>query len=216
MRHKTAIATAASVTGVLVASVAALGANVGILNSADESFGDLSASTAGATVTSAAAVAEERLYRIPDIADISVGFDGANVWIVAVEPAAGWSGSSSNGDGAATVELVSATDRLEFRAFADGGEIHTALTRELLEAGDDSADDQTASDSSSVGGTSRDGALTSALQSTSSNSAAAQPRTTHPEDDDAYEDEDDDSYEDEDEPEHEEPEHETEGWDDDD
>ncbi len=152
MKHRTALATAASVTGVLLASAAAMGANVGILRSNDDTFGQLSAAddvaTDGSslestvvsitdistTMTTVAAGAPV-VYQVPGIADIALARSGENgVTVVVVVPVTGWTHSiHSNGDGI-EVKLTSATENVEFKASVLDGQIQTTVERSALGA----------------------------------------------------------------------------------
>ncbi len=152
MKHKTALATAASITGVLLASAAAMGANVGILRSNDDTFGQLSAaddvasdgSTLESTVVSitdlsttatTAAAGSPVVYQVPGIADITLARSGeTGVTVVGVVPVTGWTHSiHANGDGI-EVKLTSATEQVEFKASVLDGQIQTTVERSALGA----------------------------------------------------------------------------------
>ena len=79
MKHKTAIASAASIAGVLLAGATALGANLGIVNSSDQ-LGELSAvsetvatqPTVPGTSTTTEAGPELIAYQIPEVGIVTI------------------------------------------------------------------------------------------------------------------------------------------------
>ncbi len=144
MKHKTALATAASVSGLLLASAAAMGANLGILQSGDQTFGSLSAngstSTSGSTASLVPVVGQTptsstlpegaTIYQVPDVADITLVptvDDGLQVLGVVTAP--GWSSAVQPADTGIRIELTSATDTLEFKASLIDGRIQALVER---------------------------------------------------------------------------------------
>lgn len=185
MKHKTALATAASVTGVLVASAAAMGANVGILRSNDDTFGQLSASdstptsttldstsssTDGSTstptstnsiVTSTDGASGATVYQLAGIADITVARSGdSGLQVVAVVPVAGWTKSvhadDSGAPGGIEVELRSASEKVEFKAWVMNGQVLTDVERKSLSASESGGLSTTVVGSSNSSSTSDD------------------------------------------------------------
>ena len=127
MIRKTAAITAASIAGVVLAGGAAIGANIGILNAADDdSLGTLSATAITApameSLTSTAETADAKSSNIQSFAvdaagivDLAVTDQGLQ--LIDVRPNDGWTWSEMDGgDGSISVSFASATDSLEFAA----------------------------------------------------------------------------------------------------
>ena len=214
MKHKTALATAASVTGVLVASAAAMGANVGILRSNDDTFGQLSASdstptsttldgtsisTDGSTstptssiVTSTDGASGATVYQLAGIADITVARSGdSGLHVVAVVPVAGWTKSvhpdDSGAPGGIEVELRSASEKVEFKAWVMNGQVLTDVERKSLSASESGGLSTTVVGSSNSSSTGDDDSDDSGDDSDDSDDDSS-----HGGDDDEYEGSDDD------------------------
>jgi hypothetical protein len=180
MIRKTAAITAASIAGVIIAGGAAVGANIGILNAADDnSLGNLSADMPTTTTT-----VEVPASLPPTIDDISDSSDTAQSFAVDVAGTVevqtsngglelgdvrtnqGWSWEETSSDNNAVIVIfTSGTDTLEFSATANA-----------------------------------DGTISASVDRPSIAPAQTPAATSSPSyrDDDEYDDDDDDRYEDDD------------------
>jgi hypothetical protein len=158
--HKTALATAASIAGVFLAGAVAVGANIGILGSNGDQFGEPSAfaapvsvpvsapasasasapaSTAAtgapgvsaASATSPAPSASETVLEVPGIATITVAQTGSGLALVAVQPAAGWTWAEGPADGLDVV-LRSSAERVVVTMWLADGQLRQAVERAAI------------------------------------------------------------------------------------
>ncbi len=156
IRQRAAI-TAASIAGVVLAGGTAVGANIGILNAADDSeMGALSAEvpiTAAASVTSTTAsdaTTDSQWYTADEAGDVEVMIDGDTVELGAVLTNQGWSWESRpSSDGSVVVYLSSDDDELVFTAeLTADGRVAAGVERIFSDAtaGDDTASDESTDD----------------------------------------------------------------------
>ncbi len=148
IRQRAAI-TAASIAGVVLAGGTAVGANIGILNAADDSeMGNLSAEvpiTAAAADTSTTTANTEQAasqwYTADGAGDIEVTVDGDSVGLGAVLTNQGWTWESRpSPDGSVVVRFKSADDELVFTAEqTDDGRVAAGVER-IFSDGDDAND----------------------------------------------------------------------------
>ncbi len=143
MKHKTALATAASITGVLLASATAFAASTGPDDnpSASDLTENSSSSTSPSTTVSAATVGAQSaaaqaanapiVYQLTGIADITLTRSGdTGLTVLGVVPAAGWTQSNHVRGEGIEVELTSGTEKVEFKAWVVNGQIQTDIERE--------------------------------------------------------------------------------------
>ena len=147
MIRKTAAITAASIAGVILAGGAAVGANIGILNAADNnSLGNLSAE---APITSPSIEPPTTLAPIVAVSDsngssqsftvdvagtVEVDFDDTGVHLSDVRTNQGWSWEETSTDsGSVAVTFTSGADTLEFSATPnDDGTINASVDRPIV------------------------------------------------------------------------------------
>ena len=148
MIRKTAAITAASIAGVILAGGAAVGANIGILNAADDSpLGELSAQAPIATSsTTSTSTTAQPVVDISDSTDSSQTFTVDVAGTVEVEAGdtglslkdvrtnQGWAWQETSTDsGAVMVTFTSGGDTLEFTASAnDDGTISAGVDRPFV------------------------------------------------------------------------------------
>jgi hypothetical protein len=136
MIQKTASVTAASILGVIVAGGAAIGANIGILNAADDSeLGSLSADATIITPTDATAEPDgqpseggiAQAFAVDVAGTVDVEADGTGLRVIEVRTNAGWSWEET-ASSSESVELTftSSDDTLEFIAYRDSDGTVTA------------------------------------------------------------------------------------------
>ena len=145
MKHKTALATAASVTGVLLASATAFAANSGsddnpsasdltessTSSSSTNPSTSVSAAPVGAQPTAVPAANAPIVYQLTGIADITLTRSGdTGLTVLGVVPAAGWTQSNHVRGEGIEVELTSSTEKVEFKAWVVNGQIQTDIERE--------------------------------------------------------------------------------------
>ncbi len=147
MKHKTALATAASITGVLLASATAFAANTGpddnpstsdlTESSTSTSSSSTNPSTSalaapvGAQPTAVPAANAPIVYQLTGIADITLTRSGdTGLTVLGVVPAAGWTQSNHVRGEGIEVELTSSTEKVEFKAWVVNGQIQTDVERE--------------------------------------------------------------------------------------
>ncbi|NNF55370.1 MAG: hypothetical protein HKN03_13135 [Acidimicrobiales bacterium] len=131
MIRRTAAITAASIAGVIIAGGAAVGANVGILNAAnDPTFGTLSADatifnsddTSTSTSTSSTLLNRgdnqaTQVFSVDTAGTVTVETDGTGLKVADVVANTGWTWEDAgHGSGRVIVRFISATDTLEFHA----------------------------------------------------------------------------------------------------
>lgn len=129
MIQKTASITAASILGVVLAGGAAVGANIGILNAADNS--ELGSLSAEATIVAPTDVAAEpdgltpegeiaQTFAVDVAGTVDVEADGAGVRVVDVRTNEGWSWQeTASSSDAVELTFTSSGDELEFIAYRD-------------------------------------------------------------------------------------------------
>jgi hypothetical protein len=130
MIRKTAAITAASIAGVVLAGGAAVGANIGILNAADDSsLGELSAQAPitapyiepSASVTPLVEVADStdstQSFTVDTAGTVELRTDENGLTLHAVRTNQGWSWEETSTDsGAVAITFTSGADTLEFTA----------------------------------------------------------------------------------------------------
>ena len=144
MIRRTAAITAASIAGVIIAGGAAVGANIGILNAADNnSLGDLSAEAPITSSTNEPVFSAPSIVRAPASSDSSQSFDvdvagtieiesdDAGIRLGEVRTNQRWSWEDTTSDPETiTVRFTSGTDTLEFTATSnDDGTIEATVGR---------------------------------------------------------------------------------------
>lgn len=144
MIRKTAAITAASIAGVIIAGGAAVGANIGILNAADDnSLGQLSAElpiAAAESETSAISIAGDpspsasfQSFDVDVAGTVELETDGDLLVVAGVRTNEGWAWVNTTTDpGTVTITFMSDTDRLEFAAAVNAdGTITAAVDRPI-------------------------------------------------------------------------------------
>lgn len=145
MIRRTAAITAASIAGVILAGGAAVGANIGILNAADDSnLGELSAQALPTTTVvtqaetsiptildSLASNDQQQSFTVDAAGQVDLVVDDSGISLAEVRPNQGWTWSeSTTSDGSVVVEFSSGSDRLIFTATGnDDGTIAARVDR---------------------------------------------------------------------------------------
>lgn len=147
MIRKTAAITAASIAGVIIAGGAAVGANIGILNAADDnSLGNLSAQAPITTPAIASTTTLAPFVKVTDSSGstqsfmvdtagtVEVRVDDSGLHFSDVRTNQGWSWEkpSDSDKGTITVTFTSGVDKLEFSAaLNDDGTISASVDRPI-------------------------------------------------------------------------------------
>ena len=149
MIRKTAAITAASIAGVILAGGAAVGANIGILNAADDNaLGDLSAeapittlyteptATVQPIVNSTDSNGSSQSFGVDTAGTVEIDTDGSGLQLSDVRTNQGWSWQETRTDqNAVTVTFTSGADTLEFTATQnDDGTISASVDRPIITA----------------------------------------------------------------------------------
>lgn len=149
MIRKTAAITAASIAGVILAGGAAVGANIGILNAADDNaLGDLSAeapittpyaeptATVQPIVNSTDSNGSNQSFAVDTAGTVEIGTEGSGLQLSDVRTNQGWSWQETSTDqNAVTVTFTSGADTLEFTATQnDDGTISASVDRPVITA----------------------------------------------------------------------------------
>ena len=136
MKHRTALVTAASVAGVMLAGAAAIGANIGILGSNDDEFGQLSVA-AVPNVTPVGSDADDQsgtagsgpsaTTTIDGVATLAWAVEDGTVSIVSVTPEPGWTWSEQHDDRSQErLRFQRDDEQLDVIAWVEDGEIETS------------------------------------------------------------------------------------------
>jgi len=146
MIRSTAAITAASIAGVIISGGAAVGANIGILNAADDSdFGNLSAeSSVGSTTSTTESgfgivpITEVELepgavqsFTVDVAGEVEVGLTESGVYLASVRTNQGWSWQEETStEGTLFVSFTLGNDKLVFSATGnDDGTINASVDR---------------------------------------------------------------------------------------
>ena len=147
MIRKTAAITALSIAGVILAGGAAVGANIGILNAADDnSLGNLSAEAPISVPTTEAdttfapivdmsdATGSRQSFTVDAAGTVEVEAEDTGLHLVDVRTNQGWSWEETSTDsGTVTVTFTSGVDTLEFSATPnDDGTINASVDRPII------------------------------------------------------------------------------------
>lgn len=147
MIRKTAAITAASIAGVILAGGAAVGANIGILNAADDNLlGDLSAEAPITTPFTEPTATEQPIANLSDsdgstqsfavdtAGTVEVETDGSGLRLSDVRTNQGWSWQETSSDSRTVkVTFSSGSDNLEFTATTnDDGTISASVDRPII------------------------------------------------------------------------------------
>ena len=181
MKHKTAIASAASIAGVLLAGATALGANLGIVNSSDQ-LGELSAvsetvatqPTVPGTSTTTEAGPDLIAYQIPEVGIVTIARSDDQLSVDSADV------------GSWTYEVVDTGSHLEIMFSQNGREVKFEASVD-----DDQVDVEVSEEETIV---TQDPPSTD--PSTSTTTPGSSTSSSDHDDDDSYEDDDHDSDDD--------------------
>jgi hypothetical protein len=144
MIRRTAAITAASIAGVILAGGAAVGANIGILNAADDNtLGTLSAEAPITTPATASAqplvdvtnaTGTSQRFTVDNAGTVEVEFDDNGLRLKDVRTSQGWAWEETSTDSTSvTVRFTSGADALEFSAIPnDDGTISAGVERPVI------------------------------------------------------------------------------------
>ncbi len=192
MRHKTALVSALSMVGVLMAGATALGANMGILNGTDNlgeltAVSDTAAATTSSTETTGSTAAQAELisYQINGVGVVTLSRDGQKLFLESAE-VGNWSYTVETQGKIIAMTFGNQDREVHFEAKVKDGQILVDVWEENVVV-------------ETVNGGSNGGTTGTTLANTST---TAPSTTSSTYDDDGYDDEYDDEYEDEYEDEH--------------
>jgi hypothetical protein len=135
VKHRTALVTAASVAGVLLAGAAAIGANIGILGSNDDEFGQLSvaavpnvapAGSDGDDHSGTTRAAPHTTTTVDGVATLVWAVEDGGASIVSVTPESGWTWHEQHADGSQErLRFQRNDEQLDVIGWVEDGEIDT-------------------------------------------------------------------------------------------
>jgi hypothetical protein len=139
MERRTALVTATSIVGVVLAGATAVGANIRILDQSDESgIGQLSAAAPADldTYSTDDDDSTTQTFRVAEAGSVRVESDGDGLRLGSIDTAEGWSWSADQPDSDhLEVTFSSSTTTYLFRAAVDADGVVTAVVDEPVETG---------------------------------------------------------------------------------
>lgn len=134
MRHRTAVVTAASIAGVVLAGATALGANLGILSSAGNA-GDLSAiaaATSPSSSTTIGSTSETIAYQVQGVGVVSLTRAGERLALAGVQAGAGWTWTVEEEGDEVSITFRNGDRKIEFKAQVEGGSVAVQVEEEQV------------------------------------------------------------------------------------
>ena len=130
MKHRTALITAGSLAGVVLAGAAAVAASLGILDaSASSEVGNLSAATAVTQTVTEVSSPESVTYDVGDAGTVTITRTSGGIAVDEVNPAPGWSWTTRQVDAnSVTVDLTGPSAAHRLTVTLDGERLIPVVT----------------------------------------------------------------------------------------